>query len=132
MTPSRYPFALRSLSALAALSVAAVGGGVPMCVSLITRATVPCTMHTEHVGSPVHHVVTATVHAAPSGDASCHGDAQSPGCATGGACPSGGAAAPASGAPAVGVAAPDHKTAFASAAGHLSFVAPPLPPPPQA
>jgi len=131
MTPSRYPFTLRSLAALAALSVAAAGGGVPMCVSLIARATAPCAMHTEHAGSPAHHVA-ATVHGAPSGDASCHGDAQSPGCATGGACPSGGPAAPVCGAPAVAVAAPDHQTAFASAAAHLSFVAPPLPPPPQA
>lgn len=132
MTRSRYHFGFRSLAAVAALAVAAAGGGVPMCVSLIARATAPCTMHTEHAGSPAHRFAAATVNAAPSGDASCHGDAESPGCATGGTCPSGGSAAPVPGAQALGVAAPDHTTVLAAAAAHPSFVAPPLPPPPQA
>lgn len=132
MTQRRYPFTLRSLAALAALSVAAAGGGVPMCVSLIARATAPCTMHTEHAGAPAHHVATASVHAAPSDDGSCHADSQSWGCATGGLCPTGGTASlvllgypPISG-------APTHGVAFQVAARHPSFDAPPLAPPPQA
>lgn len=132
MTPPRHPFALRSLAALAALAVAAVGGGVPMCVSLIARATTPCAMHSEHAGSPAHHVAATSVNAAPSDDGSCHGDVQSMGCAAGGACPSGGTGALFYGAQAFGVAAPDRKAVFAVATTHLSFVAPPLPPPPQA
>ena len=131
MTPYRYPFAFRRLTAVAALAVAAAGG-VPMCVNLIARAMVPCSMHTEHAGSPAHHFGAVTVTPASSSDAGCHGDAQSPTCATGGTCPSGGSAAPVPGAQALGDAVPDHKTVLAAAAAHPSFVAPPLPPPPQA
>jgi hypothetical protein len=132
MTPRRFPLPIRGVAAAAALAVMTAGGDVPMCVSVIAQATAPCSMHTEHAGSPEHHFAAATVHAAPSGDARCHEDGQSPGCGTGGNCPSGGSAAPISSVPAVGLAAPARKAPFASAAAHLSFVAPPLPPPPQA
>lgn len=131
MTAFRSHFGLRSLVAVAALAVAAAGG-VPMCVNLIAQAMVPCTMHTEHAGSPAHRFGAVTVTPAPSSDAGCHGDAQSSGCATGGTCPSGGSAAPVPGAQVLGDAVPDHKMVFAAAAAHPSFVAPPLPPPPQA
>lgn len=129
MSPSRYPPKVRCLAAVAIMAVAAAGGGLPMCVSLFARATQPCDMHADHAASKAHHV-PATVNAA-SGDGHCHSDAQSS-CAAGGSCPSGGASAVLYGVQAPGVAAPDHSLVFAAPTPHLSFVAPPLPPPPQA
>lgn len=132
MTSHRPSSALRTVAAAAALAVAAAGGGLPMCASLVAHAAAPCPMHTEHAGSPAHHNAAAAVmHAAPSGDASCHGDSQTPACATGGMCPTAGSAAPVlayaprSGARTLAVG-------FPVGVRHTSFILPPLFPPPQA
>jgi len=135
-TRRRYPMLVRSLASAAALAVAAQGGGVPMCVSLIAEAATPCAMH-RPAASPAHdaHVATlsaATLSAAPSGHEACHADAANFGCAVGGTCPTGGAAVPAFAAPALTVASLGRAPALAVGRGHASFVAPPLPPPPQA
>lgn len=132
MAPRRYSSPLRAVAAAAALAVVTAGGGLPMCMSLLAQAAAPCTMHAKHGETAAHHVHSTTLSAAPSSDMSCHADPQSPGCATGGTCPAGATAAPASSARTLGVAAPDHRTAFAVQSAHPSFVTPPLSPPPQA
>jgi hypothetical protein len=127
----RYPMLVRSLASAAALTVAAQGGGVSMCVSLIAEATAPCAIHT-HAASPGHDAHIATLSAAPSGHEACHADAASFGCAVGGTCPTGAAAVPAFAAPALTIASLGRAPVLAVGRGHTSFVAPPLPPPPQA
>jgi hypothetical protein len=121
----------RVLAVAAALTVAAEGGGVPMCVSLFAEAAAPCPMH-EHPSAPGHDLPTAALTVALSGHGSCHGDAASLGCAAGGVCPTGGTAAPAAASASLTVLSSGRAAALAVDAARASFLAPPLPPPPQA
>jgi hypothetical protein len=122
---------VRSLASAAALVVAAQGGGVPMCVSLIAAAAAPCAMHT-HAAAPAHDAQVATLSAAPSGHKACHADGATFGCATGGACPGGGTAAPVWANVPVAVGAASRADVPRPAFALISYLAPPLSPPPQA
>ena len=127
----RYPRLVRTLAAAVALAAAAQGGGVPMCVSLLAEAAAPCAMHMPGTHGTKDAGV-ATLVAAPAGHGACHVDAASLGCAAGGTCPTGGTAAPAwlniPIAPRVAsrTVAPGQNSAL------ISYLAPPLAPPPQA
>lgn len=132
VTAPRHPLSMRCLAAVATLTVALAGSGVPMCASLIARATTPCAMHTDHPAPAGHdHHEAIRVAAVPPGHDTCHEDAQSMGCATGGVCPGGGTGA-LHGTHVLGTLTPSHLIVFASAGVHESFVAQPLPPPPLA
>jgi hypothetical protein len=121
----------RVFAAVAALAVATQGGGVPMCVSLLAEAAAPCAMHMPSTHQ-MHDVGVATLVAAHPGHGACHVDAASLGCAAGGTCPTGGTAAPAwlnipiASRVASRTVAPGQNSAL------ISYLAPPLAPPPQA
>jgi len=127
----RYPMLVRALASAAALAVAAEGGGVPMCASLLAEAAVPCAMHGAGVHR-AHHPGVASVVAASAGHGACHVDAASPGCAAGGTCPTSGTAA------LVWIHIPiaprgvSRTVAAGPSSALISYLAPPLAPPPQA
>jgi len=126
----RYPRLVRTLAAAVALAAAAQGGGVPMCASLLTEATAPCAMHMP--GTHGTKDAGATLIAAPAGHGACHVDAANLGCAGGGSCPTGGTAAPEwSNVPIVPRAA-SRMVAPGPSSALISYLAPPLAPPPQA
>jgi len=122
---------VRTLAAAVALGVTAQGGGLPMCVSLLAEAAVPCAMH-AHRATDTHDVQVATLHAAPSSHDGCHTDAASLGCAAGGVCPTGGPVAPVAVTSPVALRASIRVTPLGLASTFRSYFAPPLSPPPQA
>jgi hypothetical protein len=134
MTARRHSLALRAAAAAAALAVAAAGGGLPMCVSLLARAAAPCDMHSAHnvaaMRGQTSPQITAVVAQAPV--QACHQDATGLGCAAGSVCPTAGPAAPAWANVPFGVRVASHTGALGPAANLISYLAPPLAPPPQA
>jgi len=102
-----------------------------MCVSLLAEAAAPCAMH-----MPGTHQMNddgvATLVAAPAGHGACHVDGASLGCAAGGACPTGGIAAPAWFNVPIGPRAASRTVAAGPSSALISYLAPPLAPPPQA
>jgi hypothetical protein len=127
----RHPLTVRALAAAVAFAAVAQAGGAPMCASLVAEAAAPCAMHMRGMHE-TNDAGVATVVAAPTEQGACHVDAASLGCAAGGSCPTGGTTAPAwINIPIVPraasrVAAPGQSSAL------MSYLAPPLAPPPQA
>jgi len=127
----RYSGLVRACAAALALTVTAQGGEVPMCVSLLAKAAAPCAMHTRGAHS-TYDGSGASITAAPSGHHACHADAASLSCAAGGSCPTGGTAAPVwTNVPIVSGAA-SRRVATGPSSAPISYLAPPLAPPPQA
>jgi hypothetical protein len=126
-----HPMLIRVLAVAAALAVAAQGGGMPMCVSLLAEATTPCAMHT-HTAPPAQSAHVAMVSAAPSGHGACHAAAANLGCANGGACPINGTAAPVWAKVSAAPPAASRTEILGPASALKSYLAPPLSPPPQA
>lgn len=123
----------RPLPLAALVAVLSSGTGLPMCLSLGQRAGKPCPMHEaqhEH-GSGTHtsHIVSV---AAATPDHTCHPGDVGLGCASVGACPSTSVAAPAWTAVPVGPGGAAVDLLWAPAGVLVSFLAPPLSPPPQA
>ncbi len=120
----------RVFATVAALAVATQGGGVPMCVSLLAEAAAPCAMH-----MPGTHQMNddgvATLAAAPVGHGACHVDGASLGCAAGGTCPTGGTATPAPINVPIVPRAASRIVASGPSSALISYLAPPLAPPPQ-
>src|SRR5436309_9830649 len=127
----RYPTLVRTVAATVALVAAVQGSGVPMCASLLAEATAPCAMHLPGIHG-THHASGATLVAAPAGQGACHVDAASLGCAAGGTCPTGGTAAPAWLNMPIAPRVASRTGAPGPSATLISFLAPPLAPPPQA
>ena len=130
---SRAPIILRGIALAAALSVATAGSGLPMCISLLAQAAAPCDMHSGQNGAGTHEHAThlAALVAQPSGQA-CHQDAAGLGCAAGSMCPSGGPATVVWAKVSVGLRAASRTGVSGPASALLSYLAPPLSPPPQA
>jgi hypothetical protein len=101
-----------------------------MCVSLLARAAEPCAMHQHQRGG--HDAHGAQVAPAHDMDGACHSGAGVIGCATGGSCPTGGNAAPLAAAAILPTSGPTRLVTPAIEEAHVSFLSPPLPPPPQA
>src|SRR5260370_23251012 len=127
----RYPRLVGALACGGALAVAAEGGGVRMCASLLAEAAAPCAMHSAGVHRAYHPGVASVV-AASAGHDGCHVDAASPGCAAGGTCPTGGTAALVW----INIPIPPRAASRTVAPGPssapVSYLAPPLAPPPLA
>lgn len=121
----------RVFAAVAALAVATQGSGVPMCVSLLAEAAAPCAMHMPGTHQ-MHDAGVATLVAAPAGHGACHVDAASLGCAGGGSCPTGGTAAPSWITVPIVPRAASRMVASGPSSALVSYLAPPLAPPPQA
>jgi len=83
----RPPPLLRSVAFGAALAVASVGSGAPMCANLFAQALAPCAMHGH--GDHAAGAAGARLTAQPASP-SCHPGDLGAGCATAGTCPSGG------------------------------------------
>ena|SRR5438128_3220184 len=133
MTPRRHSLPFRTVAAAAALVVAVAGSGVPMCVSLLAQAVAPCEMHSGHIGAAAHdHAAHVVAVAAPASGQACHQDAAGLGCAAGSACPTAGPAAPAWASVLIGVRVPSRPGVFGLPSDLVSYLAPPLSPPPQA
>ena len=133
MIPRRRSLALRTVATAAALAVAAAGGGVPMCVSLLAQAVAPCDMHPGHNGAAAHdHAAHVAALAAQASGQACHQDAAGLGCAVRNACPTGGPAAPACVHAPSGVRVASRTGVPGVASDLISYLAPPLSPPPQA
>jgi hypothetical protein len=119
------------LAAAVAVAAAAQGGGVPMCASLLAEAAAPCAMHMPGTHG-TQDAGVATLVAAPAGHGACHVDGARLGCAANGSCPTGGTAVPAwSNVPIVPRAA-SRMVASGPSSALISYLAPPLAPPPQA
>ena len=130
---SRAPLASRSVALAVALSIAATGSGLPMCLSLLAQAAAPCAMHSvSRGGAPHEHAPQFAALVAQTAGHACHQDAAGLSCTAGSTCPTGGPAAPVwagtpvalDGACRIGVLGP--------VAAFASYLAPPLSPPPQA
>ncbi len=104
-----------------------------MCLTLLAQSLAPCAMQARAAGAKAHHPAAqgAAVVSHPA-SASCHTDEGGPGCAAGGGCPAGGTAAPMGAAPIMAPAPASLAAGWAPASSLLSFLAPPLAPPPQA
>ena len=127
----RYPTLVRTVAAAVALVAAVQGSGVPMCASLLAEAATPCAMHSTSV-EHAHDPATAILVAVPAGHGTCHVDAGALGCAAGGACPTGGIAAPAWLNIPIGPRVASRTVAAGPSSALISYLAPPLAPPPQA
>ena len=130
---SRATTALRVIRLAAALSVATAGSGLPMCVSSLAQAAASCDMHSGHNGSPTHEhaAYLAALVAQRSGQA-CHQDATGLGCAAASTCPTGSPATGVWAKVSVGVRAASRTGAPGPSTILVSYLAPPLSPPPQA
>ena len=127
----RHPLTVRALAAAVACAAVAQAGGAPMCASLVAEAAAPCAMHMRGMHE-TNDAGVATLVAAPTAQGACHVDAASLGCAAGGSCPTGGTAAPAwINIPIVPRAA-SRMVAQGPSSALMSYLAPPLAPPPQA
>ena len=126
-----YPTLVRTVAAAVALVAAVQGSGVPMCASLLAETAAPCSMH-----RPGTHQMNddgvATLVAAPAGHGACHVDAASLGCAASGSCPTGGTAAPAWLNIPIAPRVASRTVAPGQSSALISYLAPPLAPPPQA
>ena len=130
---SRAPTPLRAIRLAVALSVASAGSGLPMCVSLLAQAAAPCDMHSGHNRAPTHtHAAYLVAVVAQASGQMCHQDAAGLGCAAGTTCPTGGPATPAWAKVLVGLRAASRTGVLGPSPTFVSYVAPPLSPPPQA
>jgi len=133
MPYSRAPTALRAIRFAVALSVATAGSGLPMCVSLLAQAAAPCDMHSGHNGAATHeHAAHAAALVAQSLGQACHQDATGLGCAAGSTCPTGSPATAVWAEVSVGVRAASRTGVLGPNTTFVSYLAPPLSPPPQA
>ena len=124
--------ALRAIALVTAVSLTATSGGLPMCLGALAQAVAHCAMHLDgHHGD--HAAASPSLRlVSPDTGQPCHADADGLGCSGASVCP---AAGPAVAAPAdvpVAVRNVSRAAAPASTASFLSYLAPPLAPPPQA
>jgi hypothetical protein len=119
----------RAVALILAVTVAASGSGLPMCVSLLARAAEPCAMHQHQRGG--HDAHGAQVTPAHDMDDACHSGDGDIGCATGGSCPTGGTAGPLVAEAVLATFGPAPAVTPAIEQAYLSFLSPPLSPPPQ-
>ena len=133
MTRRRSSLVVRSVAAAVALTIMALGGGVPMCVSLIAHATAPCDMHTSHHADGMHsHGTPRDTAVAQQPEQTCHQDAGPLGCAAAPSCPTTGLATTALGTVPVPLHGASRATQVGSISSFASHSATPLSPPPQA
>src|SRR2546426_2776835 len=130
---SRAPTALRACRLAVALSVAAAGSGLPMCVSLLAQAAAPCDMHSSHNSAATHeHAAHLTALVARGSGQAGHEDAAGLGCAAGSTCPTGSPATAVWAKVSVGLPAASRTGVLGPSSSLVSYLAPPLSPPPQA
>ena len=130
---ARAPTAVRTICLTVALSVATAGSGLPMCVSLLAQAAAPCDMHSGHNGAATHeHAVHLAALVAQGSGQACHQDATGLGCAAGTTCPTGSPAAAVWAKMSVGLRAALRTGVLGPDTTFVSYLAPPLSPPPQA
>src|SRR2546428_13285681 len=127
----RYPRPVRGVAGAVVLGPAVQGSGVPMCASLLAETAAPCAMHLPGTHGTKDAGV-ATLVAAPAGHGACHVDAASLGCAASGSCPTGGTAAPAWPNILSATRVASRTVAPGKRSVLISYLAPPLAPPPQA
>ena len=125
--------ALRAIALVTAVSLTATSGGLPMCLSALAQAVAHCAMHHEvhhpgdhRAGSPSLRLVS------PDTGQPCHPDADGLGCSGASVCPAAGPAMAAGADVPMAVRSVSRAAAPASTASLLSYLAPPLAPPPQA
>jgi len=124
---------LRAFSLAIAISVAANGGGLPLCTSLLAHTAGPCEMHVAHGGITSDQPgMQMPVVAPQTTGQSCHQDDGGLGCAAGSACPTVGLATPGWARVTVDLGTASQLEAQATHSGFVSYSAPPLSPPPQA
>ena len=126
----RHPLLVRIIVANVAHAAAAQAGGAPMCASLVAELAAPCAMHIHQAARP-HNGDNATQSVVTSGHEACRADAATPGCLTGGACTSG-TAAPVGARVPVAPRAASRTGVLGPVSALISYLAPPLSPPPQA
>ena len=130
---SRAPTALRVIRLAVTLSVGTAGSGLPMCVSLLAQAAAPCDMHSGHNGAATHeHAAHLAALVAQGSGQACHQDAAGLGCAAGSTCPTGSPATGVWAKVSVGLRAESRTGVLTPASTLISYLAPPLSPPPQA
>jgi hypothetical protein len=134
MTPAPWVRATKRGVALAvALSLTTGGTGLPMCLSLLAQAIAPCTMHqTHHEHGTTHTVAHSMQLTTQTADETCHTGGPTHGCAAGGVCPGGGSAAFAAMRDVAGLLPVVAAGPIGAPLSHVSYVAPPPSPPPQA
>ena len=124
--------ALRAIALVTALSLTATSGGLPMCLSALAQAVAHCAMHGDRHQRGGHAVASLSLQlVAPDGPQSCHADADGLGCSGASVCPAAGPAMTAGADLPVAVRNLSRAAAPASTASLLSYLAPPLAPPPQ-
>src|SRR6059036_4137551 len=125
--------ALQAIRLAVALSVATAGSGLPMCVSLLAQAAAPCDMHSGHNRGATHeHAAHLTALVAQGSGQACHEDAAGLGCAAGSTCPTGSPATAVWAKVSVGLRAASRTGVLGPSSSLVSYLAPPLSPPPQA
>src|SRR5439155_4013416 len=129
----RAPSGLRAIRLAVALSVATAGSGLPMCVSLLAQAAAPCEMHSGYNGAATHeHAAHLAAVVAQASGQMRHQDAAGLGCAAGSTCPTGSPATGIWAKVSVGLRAETRTGVLRPASTLISYLAPPLSPPPQA
>src|SRR6266516_1405989 len=131
--PASRSLALRVVALALAIAVGSSATGLPMCLNLLAQAATPCHIHRGHHGSTMHQRGAPIAALVPQrADQACHHDATGVGCAAGSACPTDGPAAPAWTKAPLGARSVSRTGVLAPAATLISYLAPPLAPPPQA
>jgi len=125
--------ALRAIALVTAVSLTTTSGGLPMCLSAVAQAVAHCAMHHDGHRLGGHVVASPSLQlVAANGSQSCHPDADGLGCSGASVCPAVGPAVPAGADLPMAVRSVSRAAAPAFAAFLLSYLAPPLAPPPQA
>ncbi len=125
--------ALRAIALVTAVSLTATSGGLPMCLSALAQAVAHCAMHGDGHHQGGHAVASLSPQlVAPDGPQSCHVEGDGLGCSGASVCPAAGPAVPAGADLPVAVRSVSRAAAPGSTASLLSYLAPPLAPPPQA
>ena len=130
---SRARAGLRAMCLAVALSVGTAGSGLPMCISLLAQAATPCDMHSGHNGGATYeHAAHLVALVAQASGQMCHQDAAGLGCAAGSTCPTGSPATGVWAKVSVGLRAESRTRVLRPGSTLISYLAPPLSPPPQA
>src|SRR3989442_14877490 len=125
--------AIRAIALATAVFLTATSGALPMCLSALAQAVAQCAMHHEAHHPGDHPPASSSPQlVSPHTGLPCAPDAGGTGCAAGSACPAAGPAMVAAAEIPVAVRNVSRVAAPASPASLLSYLAPPLAPPPQA
>ena len=123
---------LRGMAVAVTLAVTTTGGAAPMCFDLLMQTIAPCGMHAGRHGTSESATAPQLAQVVPhASELACHTDRSGLGCTTGHACPTAGPAASVMAQPPTDLRDVSRLPVVGPSLSFISYLAPPLSPPPQ-